>query len=236
MKILSFTFGNKNSYDDFGIIISKRPSIPSPKRRVTYIEIPDKSSNFKFDEGTFEDITILVECGVNLKANLADKIDEIKAWIINTGESDLIFSFQPDKKYIAQVVNMIDFKQVLKHTSRFPIIFNCKPFKYSVEENIITITKNNSTIYNKGTFQSEPVIKVYGSRDIKLKINEDEVTIKKVDGYVNIDSVLKDCYKDDALKNGDMIGQFPILKVGENVVSFSGNVSKVEVRINEVWI
>ncbi|WP_330655643.1 distal tail protein Dit [Clostridium tyrobutyricum] len=236
MKILSFTFGNKNSYDDFGIIISKRPSIPSPKRRVTYIEIPDKSSNLKFDEGTFEDITILVECGVNLKANLADKIDEIKAWIINTGESDLIFSFQPDKKYIAQVVNMIDFKQVLKHTSRFPIIFNCKPFKYSVEENIITITKNNSTIYNKGTFQSEPVIKVYGSGDIKLKINEDEVTIKKVDGYVTIDSVLKDCYKDDALKNGDMIGQFPILKVGENVVSFSGNVGKVEVRVNEVWV
>lgn len=173
---------------------------------------------------------------MNLKANLADKIDEIKAWIINTGESDLIFSFQPDKKYIAQVVNMIDFKQVLKHTSRFPIIFNCKPFKYSVEENIITITKNNSTIYNKGTFQSEPVIKVYGSGDIKLKINEDEVTIKKVDGYVTIDSVLKDCYKDDALKNGDMIGQFPILKVGENVVSFSGNVGKVEVRVNEVWV
>ncbi|BDR76144.1 hypothetical protein N071400001_18690 [Clostridium tetani] len=131
---------------------------------------------------------------------------------------------------------MIDFKQVLKHTSRFPIIFNCKPFKYSVEENIITITKNNSTIYNKGTFESEPVIKVYGSGDIKLKVNDAEVIVKKVDGYVIVDSVLKDCYKDETLKNGDMIGQFPILKVGENVVGFSGNVSKVEVRINGLWI
>ncbi|MDU4596895.1 MAG: phage tail family protein [Clostridium sporogenes] len=235
MKILSFTFGNKNSYDDFGIIISKRPSITSPKRRITYIDIPDKSSNLKFDEGTFEDVTILVECIVKSKDNLADKIDEIKAWLINTGESDLIFSFQPDKKYIAQVVNTIDFKQVLKYTSRVPIIFNCKPFKYGVKEKILTITKNNSTICNEGTFQSEPVIKVYGSGDIKLKINEDEVTVKNVDGYVTVDSVLKDCYKDDVLKNGDMIGEFPILKVGENVVSFSGNVSEVEVRINEMW-
>ncbi|MBV1820498.1 hypothetical protein AAGC94_09765 [Clostridium sporogenes] len=43
--------------------------------------------------------------------------------------------------------------------------------------------------------------------------------------------VLKDVYKDETLKNGDMIGEFPILKVGENVVSFSGNVSKVEVKV-----
>lgn len=131
---------------------------------------------------------------------------------------------------------MIDFKQVLKYTSRFPIIFNCKPFKYAVKDKIITVTKNNSTIHNEGSFQSESVIKVYGGGDIKLKVNEDEVTVKNVDGYVTIDSVLKDCYKDDVLKNGDMIGDFPILKVGENVVSFSGNVSKVEIQINQVWI
>ncbi|WP_242978495.1 hypothetical protein [Clostridium tetani] len=51
-----------------------------------------------------------------------------------------------------------------------------------------------------------------------------------------MDSVLKDAYKDEVLKNGDMIGEFPVLKVGENVVSFSGNVSKVEVWVNEVWV
>ncbi|CAG7839644.1 hypothetical protein CLOHAE12215_01057 [Clostridium haemolyticum] len=80
------------------------------------------------------------------------------------------------------------------------------------------------------------MIKVYGSGDIKLKINNNEITVKKVDGYVTVDSVLKDCYKDDELKNGDMIGEFPIIKVGENVVSFSGNVSKVEAWVNEVWV
>ena len=42
--------------------------------------------------------------------------------------------------------------------------------------------------------------------------------------------------KDEVLKNGDMIGEFPLLKVGENIISFSGNVSKIEVKINEDWI
>ncbi|WP_243447633.1 hypothetical protein [Clostridium tetani] len=90
--------------------------------------------------------------------------------------------------------------------------------------------------FNEGTFQSEPVIKVYSSGDIKFKINDDEITVKKVDKYVTIDSVLKDAYKDEVLKNGDMIREFPVLKVGENVVSFSGNVSKVEAWVNEVWV
>ncbi|WP_243447830.1 hypothetical protein [Clostridium tetani] len=58
--------------------------------------------------------------------------------------------------------------------------------------------------------------------------------MKKAEGYVTIDSVLKDAYKDGVLKNGDMIREFPVLKVGENIMGFNGNVSKVEVRINEV--
>lgn len=234
--MLSFTFGNKNSYTDFGILIAKRPNISMPKRRVSNVIIPGRSSSLKFDEGTYDDITITLECSIIDKKDIIEKIDKIKEWLVITGESDLIFSFEQNKKYTAQVVNAIDFKQTLKYTSSFPIIFNCKPFKYSVEEKIITITKNNSTIYNEGTFQSEPVIKVHGSGDIKLKINDDEVTVKKVDGYVTVDSVLKDCYKDEVLKNGDMIGEFPVLKIGKNVVGFSENVSKVEVRVNEVWI
>lgn len=234
--MLSFTFGNKNSYIDFGILIAKRPNIPLPKRRVSSVVIPGRSSSLKFDEGTYDDITITLECSIIDKKDIIEKIEKIKEWLMTTGESDLIFNFEPNKKYIAQVVNAIDFKQALKYISSFPIIFNCKPFKYSVEDKIITITKNNSTIYNEGTFESEPVIKVYGSGNIKLKINDNEVIVKKVDGYVSIDSVLKDAYKDDVLKNGDMIGEFPVLKVGENIVGFSENVSKVEIKVNEVWI
>lgn len=60
--------------------------------------------------------------------------------------------------------------------------------------------------------------------------------MKKVEEYVTIDSVLKDAYKDETLKNGDMIGEFPVFKVGENIIDFNGNVSKVEVKVNEVWI
>ncbi|EPY6431070.1 hypothetical protein ACWO41_001832 [Clostridium sporogenes] len=57
-----------------------------------------------------------------------------------------------------------------------------------MKEKIIAITKNNSAIHNEGTFQNEPVITVYSSGD-RIKIDDDEVTIKNIDEYVIIDSV-----------------------------------------------
>lgn len=234
--MLSFNFNGKDSYIDFGIIIAKRPSIPSPKRRISYIDIPSRDSSLRYDEGTYEDITIILESSIKDVTNVADKIDNIKARLSGAGESDLIFSFQASKKYIAQVVNSIDFKQVYKFISTFPIVFNCRPFKYSTDNEVITITQSPSIINNEGTFKNEPVIKVYGSGDITININDESILIKDVDEYVTIDSVLKDCYKDYVLKNSDMIGDFPILNTGENVVSFSSSVSKMDINVNTVWL
>ena len=101
--MISFDFAGKNSYLDYGIIISKRPNLPSPKRRVTYIEIPGRDSSLTYDERTYENITIGVECRIKVD-NLLEKIDGIKACLLTSAERDLIFTIQDDKKLRAQVV------------------------------------------------------------------------------------------------------------------------------------
>ncbi|MEY8762473.1 MULTISPECIES: distal tail protein Dit [Clostridium] len=235
--MLSFNFGGKNSYDDFGILISQRPGIPSPKRRVSTINIPGRNSNLRFDEKTYDDITLTVECSVKDRENIADKIDDITAWLFKTGESNLIFSFQEDKKYIAQVVNAIDFKQVYKYFSEFPIIFNCRPFKYAVENNIVNIIKAETTINNPGTIESEPVISIYGSGDIAFKINGQQISLKGVSEKIIVDSVIQDCYDDAGNNlNGNMSGEFLKMKPGENIIEWSGNVTKVELLPNWRWL
>jgi len=234
--MLSFNFGGKNSYSDYGIIISKRPSLPSPKRRVSYIDIPGRDSNLRYDEGTYEDITITVECTVKGN-NILEQLDNIKAWLFSAGESDLIFSFQDDKKYRAQVVNAIDFKQVFKYTSVFPIIFNCRPFKYAVQNNIFTIIQNGTSIINPGTLKSEPIISVYGSGKVSIKVNETTVTLNDITGKIILDSVLQDAYNDggDNL-NSKVNGEFITLKTGSNKFEWTGSVSKIEVVPNWRWL
>ena len=235
--MLSFNFAGKNSYDDYGILISQRPVIPSPKRRVSTINIPGRNSNLRFDEKTYDDITLTVECSVKDKENLANKIDDITAWLFGAGENDLIFSFQEDKKYIAQVVNAIDFKQVYKYFSEFPIIFNCRPFKYAVENNIEPINTSGAKVTNSGTIESEPVISIYGSGDIVFKINEQQISLKGVSEKIIVDSVIQDCYDDAGNNlNGNMSGEFLKMKPGENIIEWSGNVTKLEIKINEMWL
>lgn len=234
--MISFSFGGKDSYIDFGIIIAKRPSLPSPKRRVSYIDIPGRDSNLRYDEGTYEDITIAVECTVKGN-NVLEQLDNIKAWLFSAGESDLIFSFQNDKRYRAQVVNSIDFKQVFKYTSQFPIIFNCRPFKYAVQNNIFTISQSGTSIINPGTLESDPVISVYGSGKITLKVNEAVIDLNDIVGKIILNSVIQDAYNDagDNL-NSKMNGEFIYLGIGSSKFEWTGTVSKIEVLPNWRWL
>lgn len=233
--ITTFTFDNKNSYDDFKIYITERPNIPSPKRRVTTVNIPGKNSSLRYDENTYEDITILVKCSFK-DNNTADKADEIKGWLIGAGETELVFSFQPGKKYIAQVVNSIDFTQVFHIFSEFPIVFNCRPFKYSVDNSSITINSAGK-ITNPGTIYSEPIIKVYGSGDISLSIGSQIVQLIGVENYVIMDTTIQDCYDENGNNlNDKMNSEFPVLNVGDNNISWTGTVNKLEITPNWRWI
>lgn len=235
--MLNFNFGGKNSYSDYGIIISKRPTLPSSKRRVSYIDIPGRNSNLRYDEGTYEDITISVECSIKDRENLMQKIDEIKSWLFSAVESDLIFSFQPDKKYRAQVVNAIDFKQIFKYTSKFPIIFNCRPFKYTSSDTLLTITQSGTTIQNPGSLESEPIILIYGTGNIDFKVNETIIKLSDITEKITLNSVIQDAYSDtgDNLNN-KINGDFVILKTGFNRFEWTGNVSKIEILPNWRWL
>lgn len=234
--MLKFTFAGKDSYTDFGIIISTRPTLPSPKRRVTYIEVPGRDSTLKLDDEVYDNITIAVECAIK-GDHIVEQLDMIKAWLYSSEESDLIFSFQPDKKYLAQVVNSIDYKQVFKVVSQFVIVFNCRPFKYAVDNDLITISSGSgTTILNPGSIASRPVIKVYGSGGVDVYINSNVIRLNDIDEYVVIDSELMDCYRDTELKNNQMNGDFPVLEPGDNDVSWAGNVTKVEIIPNWRWL
>ena len=233
--MLSFQFAGKDSYKDFGILIEKRPVIPSPQRRVTSVVIPGRSSSLKYDENTYEDITIAIECSI--KDNVYDRVDEIKSWLLGSGESDLIFSFQNDRKYIAQVVNSIDFSVALRISSHFIIVFTCHPFKYEAMDTTLNVLSSGAMVFNPGSYFSEPIIKITGSGDISLKINTQEISIKNSEGNIILNSVLMDAYDLNLNNlNGKVAGELPKLETGENFISWNGNITRMEIVPNWRWL
>lgn len=237
--MLSFTFGGKDSFQDFGIYMASRPHIPSPERRVTYIDVPGMDSRLRRDEGTYGDITLSVEC--SFLGDPVSKISAIKDWLLNAGEADLTFSHIPGRKYLAQVVNSIDFEIVLKVTSHFVILFNCRPFQYATDNTPIVVTDGSGYVLsNPGTVKSLPIIKINGSGSGGLTVNGQSVSFSDIDESVILNSELRETYLDTGTelisKNSTKTGDYPVLLPGDNTISFSGGITSLEITPNWRWL
>ena len=106
---------------------------------------------------------------------------------------------------------------------------------YEVNNDVITLV-SPGTIVNTATKDSKPVIKLFGNGSIDLTVNSDVIHLTNIVDYVTIDSDMMDCYKGSELMNNNMLGEFPLLVVGENTFSWTGSVTSVEITPNWRWI
>ncbi|ADI00477.1 distal tail protein Dit [Salisediminibacterium selenitireducens] len=236
--MMQFTFDGKKSFDDFGVAVSKRPMIPSPKRRVTFMDIPGRHSSVRHDEETYEDITVLVECNLSKRTGpLHEQVDAIKAWLFGAGEQPLIFSYEPDKAYQAQVVNAIDFTTHLRQAGSFPVLFHCRPFKVEATPTTLTYPSSGQTIQNPGSVASAPIITIVGGGSVDLTVNGQSTSLIDVQDKIILNSDLQECYN-EAIQNENekMTGPFPILMPGANTISWSGSVSQIDITPNWRWL
>jgi len=221
----SFIWKNKDSYLDYQIIINRLPALIKAERNVEEFEIQGRDGDLTIDYETYKPIIFTLECTVVDE----DKMENIKSWL--NGFSNLIFSWRSDKYYKAKMINRIDISESMDSLGEFPLLFKCQPHAYSLRNDIITLNAP-ATIYNGGGSISNPIITIYGTGAITLTINSKDVILTNVVDYVTIDSELMDSFKDTVLKNNDMLGEFPELIKGSNIISWTGTISKVEITPN----
>lgn len=175
----------------------------------------------------------IVECALmDIK-----KIDAVSEWL--TGKGDLIFSNEPDKVYRALFIKDINYAKAGAFGGRkkFTLSFDCQPFKYAVDtENHNLRFTFPATFYGKGTYKAAPVITVYGNGDINLIINDRELLLTDIDGYITINSDIMDAYKNTQSLNYKMVGEFPFLVPEENTISWTGNATKIKITPNWRWL
>ena len=123
---------------------------------------------------------------------------------------------------------------IIKKFKRFVIEFDVQPFGYDIEPYIVTKTTPFS-LTNIGTFESEPIVTVYGTGNITLYINNQSIILKNITDNITINSEMKNAYSGIPLLNNKMSGEFPVLELGENNISWVGNVSKLEIQPNWRW-
>lgn len=99
---------------------------------------------------------------------------------------------------------------------------------------------NSISVLNRGNVLSKPRVTIYGDGQIKLSLNSIQIfTINLGNlGYITIDSEEMNAYKGDTLMNRYVIGDYRnlMLNTGTNVISWTGNVERVEVENFSRWI
>lgn len=222
-----FIWKNFNSLDK-NIMVNKLPNFERPDANIEKIIITGRDGYLTQDDGTYKGMIKPCECSLD-----DGNIDDVCSWL--TGSGEIIFSNEPDKKYKAVIINKIPFSKIIPTFHTFIIQFECQPHKYSVGNEVIELT-NQGTLYNYGTKYSKPVVKIYGNGSINLTINSKTINLTNITDSITIDSDLLEAYNDIELLNSHMVGEFPVFEVGENIISWTGTVTKLDIIPNWRWI
>ena len=215
-----------------GLMICELPPITKPEMRVETTVIDGKDGDITDDLG-YSSYDKTLKIGLFRNYN----IDEIAKYF--TGKGELIFSNEPDKIYYAEITEQIDFECLLKFKTA-NVKFHVQPHKYLLNEPTVELDidiETEITVQNVGLEIAKPIITLYGEGIITIYVNNHAIfEIDIDDEFVTIDSEKEEAYKGNILKNRYMIGTFPTLKVGANVITWTGNLTKIEVQPRSRWI
>ena len=223
-----------NSDTITGLIISELPPISKPKMKTTITKIDGRDGDI-IEELGYESYTKSIKVGLSKNYD----IDGVIKYF--TGSGDLIMSNEPDKVYKCQIIEKVDYNKLLRFKTA-TVKFYTQPFKYKKDEPkaILNIDGETSmTVDNIGLEKSKPIIKLTGSGTVAIQLNGATVfnyIFPENETEVIVDSIQEEAYLNGFYKNRNMTGEFPILEVGENKISWSGNLTKIEIEPKSRWL
>lgn len=128
----SFEYNNVKSRT-FDLICRsvKRPLIPSLRPKT--VNIYGKSGVIDYDNNDYNTRQIIMHLAYIGKnyIDLRSKARDIASWLSLGKWARLIINDEPDKYYLAKIVNEIDL-ETLKRLGEADIVFECQPFAYRV--------------------------------------------------------------------------------------------------------
>ena len=227
------TFAGKNS-KDFLLYISGPAVYDSPAVDVELQTVPGKNGdlireNAKAGERRFKNLDISYDAF--FFGSLPPRTAAVKSWLLSpVGYQVLHDTYDPDFFRLAFCKDAVSFEPKRNKGATMKLTFHCQPQRWSVEgQRKIELTES-ATLRNPYDFPAKPIIRVYGSGEGKLYVGDQTVSILANDGYIDLNCETHNAYDAQGFCNAYVKSDdFPDLKPGRNTISWSGNISKVEV-------
>lgn len=219
--------------DDLGLCVAKggMPSHKKAKQRYTEYEIPGRNGAVHILDGyspyDLKAVLMMLDATASMR-------QAINAWADGTGE--LYTSDDVTRVWKASVLREVqygrqEYNGFLYDTAT--ITFRCQPIMRERTPQVITLTAAG-TLTNLGNVEAYPKIIVKGEGECTVQIGDTAITLQGVTSPVTIDCEAGYMYSTDG--NVTMVGEFPVLDLGETDVSFGGGCTGLEITPNWGWI
>lgn len=110
---------------------------------------------------------------------------------------------------------------------------------FTLTVNLTSNNFNSVELINRGNTYSKPKITLYGGGMVDIRLNGVAILSVNIDeNYITIDVAEMNAYHDGTLKNRQVTGDYAnlLFKPGENTLSWTGNVTKIQIEDFSRWI
>lgn len=215
-------FKNKDLNSLDAILLSKGER---QKPKNIYIEhgtLPNSSVTLYENTGHYEPYERVVD--ILFKNPIQEPL--VNEWLDGVGE----LSFDDEEGYYkARVLNVVSTKGSNAKLGWFrrTITFEVQPFFFLYSGNNTMSISSGQTIFNPG-IECYPYVKITGTGAVTIQVNGEFYPITLVNGSVEIEYPF--AWKGTVNKGRTLTGGFFKFSSGENVVSWTGTISKFEIK------
>lgn len=230
-----FKFGDKATAD-FHMYVEKFPAQTGAQRKSTTVSVPGRNGDLHFLENAFANYTQSYACYFHGRLPMPEQAHAVKAWLLGNGSYRRLEDVYDPKHFrLASFLGPLDIENALNKYGRCAVHFDCAPqaFLKSGEHTVEFSTAG--TLYNPTAFTALPLITVYGDAAGAVTIGSHTVTINTITDPIILDCDTQNAYSQPGEgaaenRNGDIRAvPFPALAPGDNVISFSGGITKLEI-------
>lgn len=221
-----FVLDHKVSSKSLGIRFCAPVEIPTATMGIEDIEVSGRAGSLtRFKGWQDSEITLKLAVRGGLEAYR-------KAAHALTGAHTIGFSGEPGMFRYLKHVRISSALPSLSTWVLFEAELCCQPFTY-LETGLKQLTLSASgTIINPGLLASDPVITVFGTGELKLKINDTALIVSAPSGQLTIDSPRLTAHVAGKTQTDGISGPFPQLSPGANHIGLGTGISRIEVKGN----
>jgi len=224
---------------EMGLRIESKNVFSAPEYEVDFLSIPGRDGELIAGPGRYPNVQVTYSVFLPAKSTqeLAEKIMAVKEWLYEEPDRyhDLADSYDAEFYRKAVYAGKLDIEDELNRIGVFTVSFSCLPFRHSLSgARFHTVTTSGTVLTNPYITASKPYLKIYGSGPVTLTIQNSARNstwnFLDLDDYIEVDSELMNFYKGAELRNDMVVGDgFPKLCRGQNTISFTGNVSRIDI-------